>query len=59
MSVANNSPQCALSIAYNEKYTEESANTKFLCLQIDNHLNWKNDIDQIIPSKVRHVMQLD
>jgi hypothetical protein len=37
---------------------EESANTKFLGLQIDNHLNWKNHIDQMIP-KWGHVMQLD
>jgi hypothetical protein len=44
----NNSPQCALSVGYNGKYIEESANTKFLGLQIDNRLNWKNHIDQII-----------
>jgi hypothetical protein len=46
--VTNNSPQCALSIGYNGKYVEESANTKFLGLQSDNHLNWKNRIDQMI-----------
>jgi hypothetical protein len=28
---------------------EESAQTKFLGLQIDNHSNWKNHIDQLIP----------
>jgi hypothetical protein len=36
-------------IGYNEKYIKESENTKFLGLQIDNHLNWKNHIDQIVP----------
>jgi hypothetical protein len=37
--VTNNSPQCALNIGFHEKYIEESANTKFLGLQTDNHLN--------------------
>jgi hypothetical protein len=45
--VTNNSPQCALSIGYNGKYIEESANTKFLGVEIDNHLIWKNHIDQM------------
>ena len=27
-------------ICYKEKYIEEMVNTKFLGLQIDNHLNW-------------------
>jgi hypothetical protein len=31
---------------------------KFLGIQIDNHLNLKNHIDQIIP-KVQHVTWLD
>jgi hypothetical protein len=44
----NNAPQCALSIRYNGKYIEESANTKFHGLQSDNHQNWKNNIDQMI-----------
>jgi hypothetical protein len=44
-----NVPQCPLSIEYNDKYIEESAQTKFLGLQIDNHLSWKNHIDQLIP----------
>jgi hypothetical protein len=44
-----NLPWCPLSIGYNDKYTEESVHTKFLGLHIDNHLNWKNHIDQLIP----------
>jgi hypothetical protein len=47
--VTNSSPQCALSVGYNGKYIEVSVNTKFLGLQIGNHLNWKNHINQIIP----------
>jgi hypothetical protein len=38
-----------LKIGYDEKYIEESMNTKFLGLQIDNHLNWKNHTDLMIP----------
>jgi hypothetical protein len=40
---------CDLKIGYDDKYIEESINTKFLGLQIDNHLNWKNHIDLMIP----------
>jgi hypothetical protein len=45
---------CAMelvSYCLNEKYEyiKESVNTKFLGLQIDNHLNWKYHIDQIVP----------
>jgi hypothetical protein len=36
-------------IGYDEKYIEESVNIKFLGLQIDNYLNWKNHIDLMIP----------
>jgi hypothetical protein len=45
----NNTPQYDLCIGYNEKYIKELENTKFLGLQIDNHLNWKNHTDQIVP----------
>jgi hypothetical protein len=34
--ITNNSPQLALSTGYNGKYIEDSVNTKFLDLQIDN-----------------------
>jgi hypothetical protein len=47
--ITNKSPQYGLKIVYDEKNTEGSINTKFLGLQIDNHLNWKNHIDLMIP----------
>jgi len=40
--------QCALGIGCNEKCIEESVNTKFLGLQIDNHLKWKDHNDQVM-----------
>jgi hypothetical protein len=39
--ITKNLPQYPLNIEYNVKYVEEAVNTKFLGLQIDNHLNWK------------------
>jgi hypothetical protein len=27
----------------------ETVNTKFLCIQIDNHINWQNCIEEVIP----------
>jgi NADH:ubiquinone oxidoreductase subunit B-like Fe-S oxidoreductase len=42
------SPQYHLNIGYDEKCIEESINTKFLGLKIDNRLNWKNHIDLMI-----------
>jgi hypothetical protein len=47
--VMNNSPHCALNIGYKDKYTEETANSKFLGLHLHNHLNWKDHTDQMIP----------
>jgi hypothetical protein len=47
--ITNYSPQYVLSIGYSRKYTQESVNTKFLCLLIDIHLNWTNLIDKLIP----------
>jgi hypothetical protein len=44
--ITNNSPHCALHIDYRGKYIEETINTKFLGLQVDSHLTWKNHIDQ-------------
>ena len=51
--ITKNSPQYPLNIGDNAKYIEEGVNTKFLGLQIDNHLNWKNHIDQLIPKLSR------
>jgi len=36
-------------LGYKEKYIEQTVNTKFLGLQIDNHITWKNHIGQMIP----------
>jgi hypothetical protein len=45
----NSSSHCALTIGYKDKYIEEAVNTKYLGMHLDNHLNWKDHIDQIIP----------
>jgi hypothetical protein len=45
--VMNNSPLRALTIGYKDKYIEETVNTRFLGLQLHNHLNLKNHIDQM------------
>jgi len=47
--VPNNLPYCALTIGHKDKYIEEAVHLKFLGIQIDDHLNWKNHIDQIVP----------
>jgi hypothetical protein len=46
--ITNKSSQYDLNIGYDEKYIEESVNTKFLDLKIDKHLNkeesyWSTD----------------
>jgi hypothetical protein len=46
--ITKNSSQYPLNIGYNEEYIEEAVNTTFIGLQIDNHLNWKNHIDQLV-----------
>ena len=40
------------------KYVEETVNIKFLGLQTDNHINWKNNTEQMIPqlSAARYVI---
>jgi hypothetical protein len=40
---------CALSVDFTENHLEGTVNTKFLGFKIDNRLNWKNHIDQIVP----------
>ena len=47
--VTINQQYCALTFSYKDKCIEEAVNLKFLGIQIDSHLNWKNRIDQIIP----------
>jgi hypothetical protein len=42
------SPQYPLNTGYNDEHIEEEVNTKLLGLQIDNHLNWKTHIHQLI-----------
>jgi hypothetical protein len=53
ISITNKSLQYDLKIGYDEKFIEESINTESLGIQIDNHLNWKNHIDLIIPKLSR------
>jgi hypothetical protein len=47
--ISNNLVNSMLHTEYKEKYTEESVNTKYLRLQIDNHINWKKDKEEMIP----------
>lgn len=47
--ITNNLLHSTLHIGYKNIYIQEIVNTKFLHLQIDNHLNWKNHIEQMIP----------
>ena len=46
--ITKNSTHSTLRTGYREKYVAEAVNTTFLGLQIDNHLNWENDIEQMI-----------
>jgi hypothetical protein len=39
----------ALQIGYKDEYKQETMNKKFLYLPIDNHINWKNHFEQMIP----------
>jgi hypothetical protein len=45
----SNSPHCELTIVYKDKYIQEIVNSKFLGIHLDNHLNWKDHTDQMIP----------
>jgi hypothetical protein len=44
-----NSDHSTVHIGYKEEYREERGNTKFIGLQIDNHINWKNHTEEMIP----------
>jgi hypothetical protein len=46
--VSNDLSHCTLHVGYEEKYIEETVNTKFLGLQIDSPLNWKNIFEKMI-----------
>ena len=47
--IIKNSSHSTLHIAYKEKHIEETESTTFLGLQIDNHINWKNHIEEMVP----------
>ena len=47
--ITRNSSHSTLHIGYKEKNIEETVNTKCIGLQIDNHINWKNHIEEMIP----------
>jgi hypothetical protein len=46
--ITKNSAHSTLHNGYKEKYIEEPVNTKFLGLQTDNHVSWKNHIKEMI-----------
>jgi FPC/CPF motif-containing protein YcgG len=47
--ITKDSSHSALRIGYKEKYVEEAMFKIFFSLHIDNHINWKQDIEQMIP----------
>ena len=47
-SITKNSSHSILHTGYKEKYIEETVNTKFLGLQTDNHIKWKDHIKEMI-----------
>jgi len=47
--ITKNSSHSILHIGGKEKCTDETMHTKFLDIQIDNHINWKNHFEQMIP----------
>jgi len=46
--ITNNSSHASLHIGYRRVY-RRGVNTKFLDVQIDNHPNWMNSIEEVIP----------
>jgi hypothetical protein len=48
--VTKNSPHSTVRISYKKEFIEDTLNTIFLGLQIDNHINWKNDTEETIPN---------
>ena len=48
-SVTIHQPYRVLTVSYKAKCIDEAINLKFLGIQIDGHITWRNHIDQIIP----------
>ena len=47
--ITNSSPHSVLCISYEGKCIKEMVIIRSLSVQIDNYLNWKNCIEQMIP----------
>jgi hypothetical protein len=47
--ITKHSAHSTLPIGYKQKYTEQTVNTKFLGLQTEKHINWKNHNAQVTP----------
>jgi hypothetical protein len=50
--ILSNSPHSALTIDYKGKDIEETVNSKFFGSHLDNHLNWNDHTDQMIPKLI-------
>ena len=50
--ITKNSSHSKLHIGYKEDNTQRMVNTKPLGLQTDNHINWKNRIEQMVPKSI-------
>jgi len=48
--IIQNSSHSTVHNGYKEKYIEETINTQFLGLQVNNYINWKNHVDKMIHS---------
>ena len=44
-----NSSRSTIRFGYNAQYIYETMNAIFLSIKIDNHINWKNDTEHMIP----------
>jgi hypothetical protein len=47
--ITKNSSHSTLHTGIKEKYAEETVHAKFLDIKIDNHINWKNHFEKMIP----------
>ena len=47
--IKENSAHSAKQFGHREMYIERTVNTKFLSFQIDNHINCKNHVEEMIP----------